>query len=403
MAKPKKVVLADGITFWEVYVREGGRGSKAIKRRFLTSRDAQAFLDDFQSEKTELRQGVIKVGSFYDTTFKVEAENWLEDLNLRSSPGHYVRSQATVADFNKTFGSLELNRITPEFLASLQRKLKTREGRKVGSCWTNSSVNRYTEAICAVLNFSAAQKRIPFSPVAGFKKLPKNSTEMLFWEEEEACSFLSWANRKYTDLSIKVRDRGRKNYLAYLVALNTGMRAGEIWGLKPHDLLFNKEGAGDTIFVRRQFNRVSKDFAPLKGGVNSDKDKSRHVPCPQDLRQEIESLIQFNQIRGDQTVFQSIFGTPIDHDSFADKFERDVKKWGGRRIRFHDLRHTAATLMLSKGIDVKTVSEILGHEDLATTMIYVHLLGDKIKQVSKSFAVQPVEETRPRLHLIASK
>ncbi len=38
---------------------------------------------------------------------------------------------------------------------------------------------------------------------------------------------------------------------------------------------------------------------------------------------------------------------------------------------------------------MKTVSEILGHEDLATTMIYVHLLGDKIKQISNSFAVQP--------------
>jgi integrase len=92
----------------------------------------------------------------------------------------------------------------------------------------------------------------------------------------------------------------------------------------------------------------------------------------------------------------------FNHDAFADRFDRDVKRWGGRRVRFHDLRHTAATLMLSKGIDVKTVSEILGHEDLATTMIYVHLLGDKIKQVSKSFFIQPMEPERPRLHLVAN-
>jgi integrase len=376
MAKAKKVVLADGSFSWLVYLREGGRGSKAIKRRFSSSKDAQAFLDDFQTEKKTLRQGVVEVGSFYDTTFKIEAANWLEDLNLRSSPGHLVRSKATVADFNKSFGNLELNRITPEFLASLQRKLKMREGRKPGSKWTHSSVNRYTEAICAVVNFAAAQKRIPFSPVAGFKKLPKNSTEMLFWEEEEARSFLAWASKKYSVLSNKSKHYGRKNYIAYLAALNTGMRAGEIWGLKPHDLLFNKEGAGDTMFVRRQFNRVSKELAPLKGGVNSDKDKSRHVPCPPDLRKELEALIQYNKIRGDQTVFQSIHGNPVTHEAFSERFSRDIAKWGGRRIRFHDLRHTAATLMLAKGIDVKTVSEILGHEDLATTMIYVHLLGD---------------------------
>jgi site-specific recombinase XerD len=58
--------------------------------------------------------------------------------------------------------------------------------------------------------------------------------------------------------------------------------------------------------------------------------------------------------------------------------------------------------MLSKGIDMKTVSEILGHENLSTTMIYVHLLGDKIKQVSKSFAVQPLQRPKPVLQLVTN-
>jgi integrase len=179
------------------------------------------------------------------------------------------------------------------------------------------------------------------------------------------------------------------------------MRAGELWGLKPRDLDFNGDGAGDTIFVRRQFNAVEKTFSLLKGGVSSNTDKSRHVPCPKELREELERLIRFNRIGTDETVFQHADGSPITHVAFAERFERDIKNWGGRRIRFHDLRHTAATLMLSKGIDVKTVSEILGHEDISTTMNYVHLLGGKIKQVSLSFAVRPVaspvEESSLRL------
>jgi integrase len=234
-------------------------------------------------------------------------------------------------------------------------------GRSGNTTWANSSVNKYTEAICAILNFSASQKRIPFNPVAGFKKLPKNSPEMLFWDEIEAGSFLAWASSKYSGPSNKCPRKARKNYVAYLLALNTGMRAGEIWGLKPHDLFFSEDGDGATIFVRRQLNGASREFAPLKGGVNADQDKSRHVPCSRELRKELEAQIQFNQIRGDKTIFQSTFGNPVDHDSFADRFDRDVANWGGRRIRFHDLRHTAATLMLSQGIDVKTVSEILGH------------------------------------------
>jgi integrase len=400
MSKPKKVVLKDGSVAWEVYVRDSGRGSKQIRRRFSNSKSANEFLEFYLEEKKKLRGETVKVGSFYDTTFASESEQWLDNLVLRSSPGHYRRCKEVVEDFNKTFGSLEPNKITAEFLTSLQRKLKHRTGSRKKTAWSNSTVNRYTEAICAVLNFSAFQKRIPFNPVSGFKKLPRGSTEMLFWEEREASSFLHWASLKYTNLDNRHR-KARKNYIAYLMALNTGMRAGEIWGLKPHDLSFNEEGVGDTLFVRRQLNRMTREFAPLKGGVSGDKDKSRHVPCSSELRKELEALLAFNGSRGDGTVFQNAAGGTVDHDSFAQKFERDVKRWGGRRIRFHDLRHTAATLMLSKGVDVKTVSEILGHEDISTTMIYVHLLGDKIKQVSKSFCIQPQAE-KPRLFAVSN-
>lgn len=401
MSKAKKVILSNGEVAWEVREKEGGRTSKELRRRFASSKLAQDFLDEFRAEKKKLQQGYVQVGSFYNTTFANEAKYWLEDLKIRSAPGHYRRSEDNILNFNKNYGNLEPNKITPEFLTRLQRSLKTRPGKKKDSVWSNASVNRYTEAICAALNFAASQKRIPFNPLAGFKKLPRNSKETHFWDEEEASSFLAWADRKYCNLDNKSRLTARKNYIAYLLALNTGMRAGEIWGLKPHDLIFNGEGHGDTIFVRRQYNAISKDFAALKGEMTSGKDKSRHVPCPRGLRKEFEALIQRNGTRGDQTIFQSVNGSPIDHDSFGDKFDRDVKKWGGRRIRFHDLRHTAATLMLAKGIDVKTVSEILGHETLATTMIYVHLLGGKIRQVSQSFSVTP-SQTKPQLHLVTN-
>lgn len=390
MSKPKKVILNDNSVVWEIRCQVGGRGSTEVRRRFDTYQSACDFSDDFKAEKKKLRQGVVKVGSFFETTFAKESENWLRDLALRSAPGHYRRMKDAIEDFNKSYGNLEPNKITPDFLSEFQKELKRRPGRTPGTKLANASVNRITEAISATLNFAVTQRRIPFNPVSGFKKLPRNSPEMQFWDEKEAGSFLAWASDKYSKLSNEDKHQSRKNYIAYLLALNTGMRAGEIWGLKPHDLFFSEDATGDTIFVRRQFNALDKNFALLKGGVSSNKDKSRHVPCPKEVREELEALIKFNKIGGNETVFQSISGKPINHDAFADRFDRDVKQWKGRRIRFHDLRHTAATLMLSKGIDVKTVSEILGHEDISTTMIYVHLLGDRIKQVSLTFAVKPV-------------
>lgn len=402
MSKPKKIDLGNGKIFWEVRVREGGKGSNALKRRFESAKEANGFLAEHQEQRKKRLQGYVETGSFHGTTFANEAENWLAHIKLHYSPGHYRRVKDVIEDFNKNYGSYEPNQVTSNLLGFLQGKLKERPGKSKDTLWSNASVNRYTEAICATLNFAAKQKRIPYSPVMGFQKLPRNSPEMLFWSEEEAGSFLAWAAEKYSDWSFKSRPKARKNYIGYLLALNTGARAAEIWGLRPADLFFSEDGSGNTIFIRRQLNRVTQDYGPLKGELATDSDKSRHVPCSPRLREELQTLIKQNKIGRDEPLFQSVFGTPVNHDAFADRFDRDVHRWGGRRIRFHDLRHTAATLMLSNGVDVKTVSDILGHEDLETTMIYAHLLGDKIRQVSGIFSVEPKKPDvhRPQLQVV---
>lgn len=80
----------------------------------------------------------------------------------------------------------------------------------------------------------------------------------------------------------------------------------------------------------------------------------------------------------------------INHDNFVKRiFRRDLKEWGGKKIRFYDLRHTATTLMIASGIDLKTVQEICGHGDIKTTMNYVHLLSNSIRETARKFSVLP--------------
>lgn len=69
-----------------------------------------------------------------------------------------------------------------------------------------------------------------------------------------------------------------------------------------------------------------------------------------------------------------------------------MRDWGGKRIRFHDMRHTAATLMISSGVDLKTVKEICGHSDIQTTMNYAHLVSGSIEHVARSFLIAPVSQ-----------
>ena len=68
-------------------------------------------------------------------------------------------------------------------------------------------------------------------------------------------------------------------------------------------------------------------------------------------------------------------GTPIHPDSFSGLFERLVARAGLPRIRFHDLRHTHASLALTAGVHPKVVSERLGHADIALTLnTYSHAI-----------------------------
>jgi site-specific recombinase XerD len=67
--------------------------------------------------------------------------------------------------------------------------------------------------------------------------------------------------------------------------------------------------------------------------------------------------------------------------SVLDHFKRAIKKAGLPDLHFHCLRHTAASIMLYNGVDIKTVQEILGHEDIQTTLdIYTHVLSEMMRE-----------------------
>jgi integrase len=75
-------------------------------------------------------------------------------------------------------------------------------------------------------------------------------------------------------------------------------------------------------------------------------------------------------------VFPSTIGTPIDPTNLLKKFRQSLKKAGLTRLRFHDLRHTSATLMLNNGVDVLVASKRLGHAKPSITLdVYGHLLS----------------------------
>jgi integrase len=358
MTKAKKIILENCIK-WEVYFAVDGRNSKRIRRRFDRKVDADYFIKNFTAEsvKKHLEPKI-------ERTLISESEYWLKVKGGEVSPSHLYRVQGILQKLLKEYPSVKVSEIDHLFLAELREKLLKKD-------LTPGTVNRWTNVLTTIINFSFKSKRIDSNPCSGFGLLNEFRGEMKFWENESVSSFLKFTKRKY-DLE------NRWVYIVYLLTLNTGLRAGELWGLKVKDIVFDRS----FISIERQLLKTNRNLAPTKGK------NIRKVPCNEELSSELRELIIKNRLTHDSFVFQNSNGTPIRHNNFSRRlFKIDLEESKVQPIRFHDLRHTALTLMVESGINLKIVQSIAGHSDIKTTMNYVHLLGNSIENVAKNFSL----------------
>ncbi|MHB8433250.1 MAG: tyrosine-type recombinase/integrase [Candidatus Tyrphobacter sp.] len=161
-------------------------------------------------------------------------------------------------------------------------------------------------------------------------------------------------------------------YALYVLALTTGMRRGELLGLQWDDV----DLEAGALSVRRIVTVVRNR---LIVGDTKTAASRRRIDLPtlavSALRDHRKSLLA-RGLRGSQWVFPNSAGGPIaPHNLAARSFRPLLDAAGLPRVRFHDLRHTAATLMLLRGVQPKVVQERLGHASIAMTMdTYSHVL-----------------------------
>lgn len=155
----------------------------------------------------------------------------------------------------------------------------------------------------------------------------------------------------------------------YHLAVTTGLRQGELLGLKWEDI----DWASSTVYVKRQLQRRKGggfNFPPPKtrAGRRTVKLGSGTMKQLSDHRKR-QDLERFNQDWEEHNmIFPSMVGTPTGQCNLHKFFKRLLQKAGLPDIRFHDLRHTAATLMLLNGIPMIVVSRRLGHSKPSVTL-----------------------------------
>ncbi|MFJ1899535.1 tyrosine-type recombinase/integrase [Streptomyces sp. NPDC088115] len=174
-----------------------------------------------------------------------------------------------------------------------------------------------------------------------------------------------------------VATNGHRLQPLFELALHTGLRKGELLGLRWEDL----DLAGGTASIRRTLQRTNSSgltALPTKT-QSSERRIALPTPCLRSLEQHRDRQLQERDAAGtgwkdSGYVFTRTDGAPIEGSTLTRHFNTLLHQARLRRIRFHDLRHSTATLLLEQGVELVVIKELLGHAHIGVTAtVYAHV------------------------------
>jgi integrase len=340
-------------------------------------------------DKNKWRAAVIVDGKRLSRNFdtKIECSAWIKEAQSQIERGMtYQKANVTLGDFiqqwleiHKTTlapkTALQYEQLVQNYIVPQVGKIKLRELRldRVEAHYVTLQKNglssrsvRFVHAILhKSLNDAIRRGYVGYNAAQG-AILPRSELkEMVFLDTDEVLQFL-----------ITVQE-SPYNAL-YTLAIKTGMRKGELLALKWSDLNWQS----GTILVQRQVQRIKGQglvFRPPKTRAGR-RTIQLGEKTLETLRKQLARCKLLESVTGDNwkdlnLIFPSTVGTPLGGSNISRDFRKQLEKASVKNIRFHDLRHTAASLMLNNGVPVLVVSKILGHSKTSTTLdIYGHLI-----------------------------
>ena len=331
-----------------------------------TQAEVKVKLKQAIQESTEvdaLKAAQYTVGQWMDVWF----ENYAK---IKVRPSSHQTYRGYIDNHIKpNIGKIPLGKLTTLELQKLYKKLLSRgrvdriEAKGQPKGLSPKTVRNIHQVISSAMDFARSQKLIAGNPTDGCA-LPKlEHRELKTLPVEQLASFLREAKESGV-------------FEMYYIELATGLRRGELLGLKWEDLDLEQ----CTLRVQRQVSRINGEVveAPLKT-----KNSYRTISLGEDA---VGILKKQKKKCGDsEYVFPSPTGGPISPDSVIQMLHRVLKRAGLPKVRFHDLRHTFATVALQNGVDIKTVSGMLGHYSAGFTLdTYAHVTTQAQREAAKT-------------------
>ncbi|USK98226.1 tyrosine-type recombinase/integrase [Bacillus tropicus] len=329
-----------------------GKRKQKKKRGFTTKKEAENALTKLLSEVhtgTYVEPSKLLYGEYLESWFNTKKHS--VGIQTAKVLRGYLNSRII-----PSLGNIKLAKLTSLHMQNYVNSLRD-DGLKRGTI----------EKIIKIIRNSlehAIDLELITKNVAVKTKLPKaDKEELTVWNEQEVQLFLKTAqDSRYS--------------IVFHMALVTGMRQGELLGLRWKDVDLEK----GHLTISQTLSHDGKTF--LVGGKT--KSSLRKILLPASTVAKLkrhravvlkEKLSQGEEYQDNDLVKCTPSGTPINPANVRRSLNALIKKAVVPKIRFHDLRHTHATLLLAKGVNVKVISERLGHSNIKITLdTYSHVL-----------------------------
>ena len=296
---------------------------------------------------------------------------WFQDYaKIKVRPSSHQTYQGYIHNhIRPNIGDISLEKLTSLDLQKFYKKLLAQgrvdrvEAKGQPKGLSAKTVRNIHQILSSALKLAQEQRLIHSNPAEGCALPRVEHQEMKTLTTVQLASFFREA-----------RESGV--FELYYLELATGLRRGELLGLKWEDV----DLARGDLRVRRQVSRINGEVveAPLKT-----KNAYRTLPLAEDTVSVLKE--QRKKVGNSPWVFPSPNGGPISPDSVLHMLHRVLKRAGLPKVRFHDLRHTFATLALQNGVDVKTVSGMLGHFSAGFTLdTYAHITSAAQRQAAQT-------------------
>jgi integrase len=301
----------------------------------------------YDSLKGQVAEGKFKITTNSDMPFSRLVDEFIEK-HSKVEKESYKTDILRGRQLKKYFGNRPIGKITT-FEIKEWRKWRSEHITRRGARITKASLNRELCLLKTMFSHAVEWEWLRENPASKIKLLKGENSRLRFLCNEEICRLIDCARPLLKPIII--------------TAISTGMRMGEILNLKWQEVDFE-----------HGFIRVSKS----KNG------KARDIPINSYLEETLKGLVESMKIGN--YVFCKKVGekfSRIDHF-----FAKARKRAGLEDLRFHDLRHTAASLYASRGCDIITLQNLLGHKKITMTQRYAHLIPEsheKTRRIMSDF------------------